>query len=251
MKSNGIVVYRGPSELGGGNVVAIITFRTENRKIGKMAQLWILPDNGLSPLAAVQAGQNQSACGNCALQGQWDAILGKVRNRVCYVNLGQGPRSIHSALSKGRYPAVSLERALELIRGLKLRLGAYGDPAALPIDLIEALVSVSSGHTGYSHQLFWIDRPKAERLAKLVMVSCHNRAQLEEAQRRNWRAFAVVTESQRAQSTDLVECPAYTRGISCEQCLLCRGASLKARSVFVIAHAAVGSNLPAVQATGL
>jgi hypothetical protein len=241
----GFILYEGPSELGGGDIICIVTLKSSNRKTGNMAQVWILP-KGVTPDKAVRKVMNFSACGTCALQGKWDKDKKQVVNRVCYVNLGQAPRSIYRSYKRGRYPVYDRQRDEVFLSKRDIRLGAYGDPAALPLNLVTYLATVGTGWTGYSHQLFWIDRSRADVLAKYVMVSCHTPAQHAESMRRGWRSFLVVPNGKMAPS-NAVECPNYTHGVSCQKCQLCQGTSKRAKDIYVIAHAKVGSNLPKVQ----
>jgi len=248
----GLILYRGPSMLGGGHVVCVATLRTTNRKTGNMVQVWILPDDGLSPLRALHAGKNFSACGNCGLQGvvvKPRRGKSKLKNRVCYVNVGQAPTAVWRAVQRGSYPVYGRAQHEHLLRGRKIRIGAYGDPAALPDELLRHLCEISSGWTGYTHQAFWIEPQRAESLSKFLMISCHNSAQRLEALRRGWRPFTAIRADE-PRPVESVECPAYTRGITCERCGLCKGTASKARPVYVVAHGKVGGNLSAVQGTG-
>src|SRR6056297_2847329 len=127
----GFEVYRGPSALGGGDVVGILSLASRNRKTGNMAQLWILPADR-SPLDALQAGENHGACGDCPLQGVYDGGAGRMTGRVCYVNVGQAPAGVWRAFRAGRYPRYRRRVDAELLADRSIRLGAYGDPAALP-----------------------------------------------------------------------------------------------------------------------
>jgi len=241
----GFILYRGKSFIGNGNVVAIATLKSKNGKTGNMVQVWILPDNGLSPLEAVQANQNADACGTCALQGV--NIEGRTVGRVCYVNLGQAPAGVWKAYQKGLYPMYDRKVHGQFLKGRFIRIGSYGDPAALPVRLVRYLSKVGKGFTGYSHQLFWIKERRASTLASMLMASCHTPAMHKEAQRRGWRSFVTISEKQ-SPPANAVQCPNYTHGVTCLQCQLCQGTSKKAKDVYVIAHAKVGLNLPAVQA---
>ena len=153
----GLIMYEGRSLLADQRIVAILTLYSENRKTGSMCQLWILPAD-TSPLEALQNNHNAGACGRCPLQGVYDRELGKMVNRVCYVNVGQAPQAIWQAYKRGRYPTYNANRHANLIRGRRVRLGSYGDPAALPIRVLRGVVELASGHTGYTNQAFSIDR---------------------------------------------------------------------------------------------
>ena len=89
----GFVLYEGRSLIGSGDVVAIATLESANDKTGDMIQVWILPADR-DPLDAIHDNDNGHVCGRCPLQGTFDAIQGKMVNRVCYVNLGQAPKQV-------------------------------------------------------------------------------------------------------------------------------------------------------------
>jgi hypothetical protein len=252
----GFVMYEGPSLIGQGDIAVIATLKCANAKTGDMVQVWIMPKD-VDTLEAVQKGDNAAACGDCPLMGTPYKVsikrrggvveeVVRLQNRVCYANLGRLDSTVGKAYRRGRYAPYNRRIHERFLRGRNIRLGAYGDPAAMPDSLLEYLASVGSGHTGYSHQLFSIDRERADRLARLLMVSCHTPAQHNEAVRRGWRPFTVIAEGQ-APPRGAVECPFYTHSVQCETCLLCQGSSKRAKPVFVRAHAMVGTNLPIIQ----
>jgi len=241
-EDRGYIVYRGPSVLDGSPIVAVATLKTSNGKTGNMVQVWILPDKGRNPLKAVQTNDNFGACGTCPLQGVYDETKGKIVDRVCYVNLGQAPNAVYNGLERGIYPTYDPARHEKTLLGRKMRLGAYGDPAALPAALVAYLSDVGTGHTGYSHQLLWMERGVADELAKRMMASCHTPAMRTEAKKRGYRTFTVLSDH--TQSDGDLECPNYTHGIQCEQCGLCNGSDGGGRSIYVIAHSKNGLNLP-------
>ena len=245
---NGYVMFQGASALNGQDIVSIATLRSANDKTGDMIQVWILPADK-SPLTALKTNSNAGACGSCKLQGWFDGK--KMQNRVCYVNVGQAPEGVYKAWKRGKYPVYDPKMHAKRLRNRTIRLGAYGDPAALPVDLLEYLVGLSNGHTGYSHQLFDIARTNvslADRLSQLLMVSCDDNAQHDIATARGWRTFTVKTPDGDIPK-DSIQCPFYTHNVQCENCLLCSGsAKSRAKSIYVVAHAKTGNNLPRVQA---
>jgi hypothetical protein len=246
---NGYIMYQGASALNGDPIISIATLHSANDKTGDMIQLWILPSDQ-SPLEALKTNNNGGACGSCKLQGWFDGQ--KMQNRVCYVQVGQAPEAIFKAWKRGKYPIYDPKIHAKKIKGRKIRLGAYGDPAALDPALLEHLVNEtgSIGHTGYSHQLFDIaktDRPLADRLAQLLMASCDDNAQHDIATSYGWRTFTVKTPD--GDTPDgAIECPFYSHNVQCENCLLCCGSAKNARSIYAIAHAKTGLNLPKIQA---
>src|SRR4051812_44690746 len=87
-KPQGVVLYRGPSELDGTPVVAVATAiarRSKNPKTGGMIQTYILADNGEDPIQAARSGGDAAVCGDCPHR----PVNGKLGS--CYVNLIQGP----------------------------------------------------------------------------------------------------------------------------------------------------------------
>ena len=230
-------------------VVGILTFNSANTKTGPMVQLWILPANQ-TPLGAVQANDNHGACGSCPLQGR--NIDGKQVGRTCYVNLGQAPDGIWHAWKRGRYPAYGSPQDASLVR-LKsrgLRLGAYGDPAALPIPLLRRLVKAAHHHTGYTHQIDTMPRRRADSIASICMVSVETAAQRDRMQARGYRTFHVVSSSDFAAATAGrdIGCPFYSHGVTCDQCRLCGGSDQRAASIVVVGHGTGGANLAAAAA---
>ena len=126
--ARGFILYRGPSMLDGANIVVIATMKTANPKTGDMVQTFILVDN-MSPLEASKQGKDTANCGNCRLRWNLDG--------PCYVNLGQAPNSIYKALERGIYPVYDAELHSRFFVGRDLRMGAYGDPAAVPVEVWE------------------------------------------------------------------------------------------------------------------
>ena len=145
------IAYEGPSELDGQPIMGVVTRDSVNRKTGPMDQLWILRAD-VSPIAAVKSGADASICGDCVFRGD-----GTGAGRACYVTVAQAPSSVWRAYHHGGYERLSLSEVAEAMRGRSIRLGAYGDPAALPFDVVEALTRWVAGWTGYTHQ--WATGP--------------------------------------------------------------------------------------------
>lgn len=210
----GIIVYKGPSLIDGEPIVMIATLKTNNRKTGSMIQTWILRED-ISPLDAIRSGDDVSICGDCPHRG----INGK--GRTCYVNVGQAPRSIHDAYTRGVYRNIadidsgSLD---ELFANIPLRMGAYGDPAAVPEQAWRPLINRSSANTGYTHQ--WRDSRFAW-LRNWVMASADNATDAEDAQSMGWRYFRVLDIAEEMSDGEIY-CPS-DKGIECKDCTFCDG----------------------------
>ena len=127
---------------------------SRNPKTGIMAQLWILV-SGMTPKQAQHSGDDAAVCGGC-VHRPINSILGtdNPEGATCYVRTQQGPLAVHKVI-KDQQPQVldASQRAMVAARGL--RLGAYGDPAMIPLALIKKLVGYARllrpfNHTGYT-----------------------------------------------------------------------------------------------------
>ena len=193
-----MVVYEGPSMLNGKPIVAIITGLTspsKNRKTGPMAQLWIL-----------DASSDESVCGDCPARGKW-----------CYVTTFQGPLSIYRSWKRGTYEDYNPER----LRGVALRLGAYGDPAALPIGTVRDITRLVDRFTGYTHQWKNCD----SQFQHYCMAPVDTASDQAEAARRGWRTFRVAPRDS-GKLRGEVTCPASDEAghkLDCFTCGACDG----------------------------
>lgn len=238
---SGYVFYEGPSMLTGAPIVAIATMESTNGKTGNMIQTWILVQDR-DPLAANRSGADIAICGKCPSMGKArpGADKGLAEGRACYVDLVHGPLGIYTAWKAGRYPRVTGHAAIAAIgHGRKVRLGAYGDPAAVPAYCNQSLVSECDGHTAYSHQSNWAGPTGFD--ASIMMVSADSRDAAEHAWERGARTFRVIADARELVRTREVLCPASEEAgkrTQCIRCLLCGGAAVKAKSVAIVVHGA-------------
>jgi hypothetical protein len=235
-KPTGFVIYRGPSMLDGAPIVAIALTSSTNRKTGNMVQTYILRDD-IAPLAALKTGDDASICGDCKHR----PILGG----ACYVFVGQGPTVVYKTLVRGAYPQA--DDIASLGRGRMVRLGTYGDPAAVPVAVWQALVSQAAGRTGYTHQ--WNNQaiPQADRqaLAALVMASADSADEAAQARAAGLRYFRVRHASETLNAREFA-CPASDEAGKKTTCADCRACDGNARgagkaSPVIIAHGAKAS----------
>lgn len=222
-QESAFVVYRGPSAFDGAPILAIVTGATgargaivkssKNVKTGPMAQLWILAA-GEAPHMAQKSGADASVCGDCRLRH------GTAQGLLCYVETRKGPRSTWEANADA--PVRLAECAATLQRSkADLRLGAYGDPAALPPAVIETLAGAAAASTGYTHA--W-RRETAAWLRPFAMASCETEEDVRAAARAGWRTFRIVEGMGSQLLDEEVLCPAATHGTRCIDCGLCNGA---------------------------
>ena len=234
-KPNGAILYRGPSLLDGADIVVIAigtNSGSENRKTGRMLQTYILRADAL-PAAVVRTGNDSSICGDCTHRGD-----GTGKGRTCYVNVGQGPTMVYKSWVRGIYPDATTPDAIASIGKNKLvRLGTYGDPAAVPVHVWRALVSQCTGNTGYTHQ--WKNQTGAE-LKSLCMASVDSPDEYKLSASMGWRSFRVAMPSDPVKIAGERACPASAEAgkkVLCEQCMACAGARPgRVSSIVIQAH---------------
>lgn len=232
-----MIVYQGPSRLDRQPIVAILTGLdrpSHNPKTGRMAQLWILRGD-ISPLAAIDSGADYSVCGNCMHRGAAGEHGKGSKGRSCYVMVKNAPLQIWRAFMRGNYRHAGPMLANYRLRqaGMAVRLGAYGDPAALPIATLEQLCK-GVAHTGYTHQ--WLHL--GPRYARLLMASVDVEEDRTHAKLAGWRTFRAKLADEPNGARE-VSCPASAEAghrTTCENCKLCAGAEKKAADVSINVH---------------
>lgn len=229
----GFIFYRGPSPIDGAPIVAIATLKSKNSKTGDMVQTWILRED-ISPLDAIAAGEDRSICGNCAHRGS------KGKKRTCYVQADKAPTSIWNAYHRGQYIDLSDDPGTiaMLIAQRIVRMGAYGDPAMVPVAKWRMLLAAAAGRTGYTHA--W-RRVWAQALRPYVMASVDSVAEQDIARAMGWRTFRVRTEVEPLQANEFA-CPASPEGGERKQCIDCKacdGGRAGKASAAIIVHGAM------------
>lgn len=238
MNTNSLIVYEGPSTIDGAPIVVILTGLDQssaNEKTGNLVQSFIIRSD-VEPHQALKTGDDASVCGMCLHR----PILAKTTGDApCYVNVGKSVLSVYGAYRRGSYArATSIAQVAAVLKGRKLRLGTYGDPAAAPVGLWELLVSLSTGHVGYTHQWQSVGFD-ARAWSPLVMASADSADEAAQATAMNMRYFRVSIGVDRQPLE--VTCPASVEGgrkAQCSDCLLCGGTSKNARSIVIADHAA-------------
>jgi hypothetical protein len=199
-----------------------------NEKTGNMIQIHIVVDGDL-PLDVLKQGRDEAICGTCPHRGKASGGTG-----ACYVNLGKGQNSMmRSHMNKGSVPF-----DVSRFAGQKVRLGAYGDPAAVPFEIWQSIAAVAEGVTGYTHQ--W--RTADPRLAQVCMASADSMPEYLEARRAGYKkAFLVLPEGS-ARPKGFISCPASAEAgkkTVCASCMRCGGESdARKHSIMILAHGA-------------
>ena len=181
------------------------------------------------------------------------------KKSTCYVTTFQGPLSVWNAYHRGAYgdgmtsERVSAYSSIEwgdVIQAMAergLRWGAYGDPAALPLEVLEYFHADPFNEgasvprwTGYTHQ--W-RREDAQALRSYLMASVDSLEEEQEAQAMGWRTFLVEHSLEddlaevmgyEGQGSSSIVCPASDEGgmkSDCQTCGLCNGAQERTGSL--------------------
>lgn len=224
-----MILYRGPSVINGDPIVVVATGygtrKSKNSKTGSMIQVWVLSED-LNPISAVMTGKDESICGSCKHRGP----LG---NRTCYVNIGKAPLNVWKTYKKGGYSECQDLRAFGA--GNVIRIGAYGDPGAVPAGVWSNLLANSAGWTGYTH--LWQSRPD---LKSVCMASVDSLREQSTAVKNGWRTFRT-TDRMLMRPTEFF-CPASEEmghKTTCVKCQLCNGTnSATSKSVVIMLHGA-------------
>ena len=232
---SGFVFYDGPSLIDGAPIIGIAVLESSNVKTGNMVQTYILRAD-MAPLAAIASGDDVSICGDCAHRGDKQTK----RARTCYVDVAKSVQSVFAAWIRGAYPSVAPSDGARIVAGRIVRIGSYGDPAAIPARHWKSLIRRAAGHTGYSHQWRqWF----ARGLRSIVMASADSASDRDTARAMGWRTFRVRTADEPLAAREIM-CPASDEAGFKRQCITCKACDGAARgsvqaSVAIVVHGAM------------
>jgi hypothetical protein len=237
---NGVIIYEGPSLLDGKPIVVIANGIkvTKNRKIGNMIQTWILRTD-IHPNDALKSGDDYSICGDCMHRGVYSEEKKTITNRTCYVNLyRQGVFAIYNAYKRGSYPVCDVKH-MQLFNDRHIRIGSYGDPAAVPMYVWETITKFCKDYTGYTHAWRTCDKG----YSKFCMASCENVDDYYLANDKGYRTFRVILDQNEARDENEKACPAQLSDkVHCDKCGYCDGfdSDRKKLNVTVVFHGMSG-----------
>jgi len=181
--------------------------------------------DGSPIVAAIKTGLDAGICGDCRHRGD-----GTGKGRTCYVNVGQGALAVYKAFTRGRYPVADDLPALG--RGRIIRLGTYGDPAAVPVEIWQGLTREALAFTGYTHR--W---KQSDTLRGLCMASVDSEQEAKEATAKGWRYFRVALPAHVAKIGNERTCPASKEAgqlTTCADCRACNGTATNRKASIVI-----------------
>jgi hypothetical protein len=238
-KPSGYIIYRGASLLDDKPIIVVaITGKSSNSKTGDMIQTYILADNGKSPVESAKALDDVSVCGDCKHR--------RGLGGSCYVNLGQGPRAVMDGVIRGIYALSDGYNVSTAVLGRKVRLGTYGDPAAVPAYVWKTLLEGANSHTGYTHQ--W-KNGKADHVKQWCMASVDTPKEAALAKMEGWRTFRVRVADGSPEYSHEMKCPAsaeMNKRLTCDTCMACSGGiDSKKASVTIIVHGSLKNRFSA------
>jgi hypothetical protein len=210
------VLWEGNSPIDGNPVVVIATMHSSNAKTGDMVQISILRSD-MSPVEAVKSGGDWSICGDCKHRSPQGSGF---HGRTCYVNVFRYPHQVWRSYRGGKYNHINIEKFVKLVKGRRVRFGAYGDPVVIPFAIVDAIASASDGWTGYTHQ--W-NKSQYDAYKRFFMASVDTDAEAMLASNLGWRYFRVSLDARKHDNE--VVCPASKeRNITqCIRCIACDG----------------------------
>jgi len=210
MNHKGYVFYDGKSLIDNSSIIGIATLNSANKKTGNMIQTWILSKD-INPIENLLGG-DYGICGDCRHRPS--------NNGSCYVVVGQAPNNIWKSYQRGIYSNKINDFHISL-KDRPIRLGAYGDPTAIPFSCWKSFLSQASSHTGYTHR--W--RECEEEFKSILMASVDSLEEKKEASGLGWRTFRIISSELEIKPREFL-CPASEeKGFitTCEKCKACDG----------------------------
>jgi hypothetical protein len=224
-----MIIYQGPSLIDNKPIIVVAIEKSNNKKTGDVVQTYILRAD-IDPLLANRTGEDYSICGECPLKGiPSNKEKGTAISRKCYVSLHQAPLGIYKKFKNNGYELCDNKiKRNSLGYNRIVRVGSYGDGAAVPQYVWDELVEYASGHTAYTHN---------HGDPRFYMKSVESLQEAEWNWNNGYRTFRIVkNESQIVKSKEIL-CPS-NKGVKCVECKLCSGSNTKAKSIAIEVHGA-------------
>jgi len=225
IETSGAILYDGPSRINGEPIFAVMTYRSENIKTGDIPQVWILTKE--HPHEARKTGHDAAVCGGCIFAS----------NRGCYVNWME-LKNIKTGYENKRY-SDWMHAAWWFRRNAPqvVRIGAYGDPVAVPIEVWDRLSSIHPNPEIIGYTQMWRS-PLARGYERFCMASVKSPQEREQARNAGWRTFRVALPEDATCAQGQITCPASVSEEfedTCKGCRVCSNA-LVAPDVAVTVH---------------
>ena len=260
--SNGFIFHE--SE----DIVCIATGNSSNKKTGDEVQTWVLYKHE-PPNIAIDTGKDSIICGDCKHRGivlslddatiysdmlttpKKKALLKRIEDkrakglnsinidRDCYVLVFQAPLAVYKCWKRGGYPTLTPKQAQKRLAYKVVRLGSYGDPVHVPLEVWNTMLKFTLGTTGYTHQ--WKNLEYIG-YSKYLMASVDTSEEMFQANVLGYRTFRVRKKNEEVQPNE-VGCLSdrNARGtkklVPCVDCMMCSGLTSKVtKDISIIQH---------------
>ena len=248
---NGYVLYEGTKYV---CIATGIKQPSQNVKTGPMIQIFMIVKD-VHPVEAMKTGENVHVCFSCKHRPATDEERAKgIKGGACYVDVAKSVAQVYKTYRKGRYQNICGEKIPEpndvdsylklgsatieeIFSGRNVRFGAYGEPVLIPHPMVKKIISVASGHTGYTHT--WMN-PAFDAYKQFFMASADTDQEYEIAKRKGWRTFRVST-SWDMKPNEMI-CLNSWQNKTCFECLQCNGAGGNRRDIIIKVHGKSKSN---------
>lgn len=172
----------------------------------------------------IKDGSDSSVCGGCPFR--YDPETGQ---RLCYVNFNS--MNVPFKVSKkSSTPEFDWNKVKQSLPNKPIRLGAYGDPVLLPIELIKKLAGNGNTILGYTHQ--WRDDRFSEHM-QYLMASCDCLDDVIEAKAKGYSTYRVLNYCEVPQPYEILCQGGYKT--QCNLCQLCNGNHKRQRHIVTYA----------------
>lgn len=221
MMRSSLIFYQGPSVLDGSEIIGVLSGldgTSSNKKTGNVVQSWILSAEQ-DPIKAAATGKDAAVCGDCELRHH--------KKGACYVVLLHGPQNIYHSAKSGNIPKLQdltsqeRQKLSRMLRKRPIRLGSYGDPAAVPAAAWDPILKYPPNHTGFTHQ--W-QNAAAAWLKGRVMASVETRSAAAAAQAAGWKTSRTSITG-KADRNETICLNKTVAAFQCDECHLCDGKS--------------------------
>lgn len=220
------IIYHGPAMLPYKGTVTAVAFEScDNPKTGHCIAVAILPGKGVDAMAARGKGRDLACCGGCVFRS-----IASGGNGGCYVS----PLALmgYAGAASSAWTAAD-PYAMPACPSLPMRLGAYGDPAAIPLDAFHRLMAWHTGMAwGYTHG--W-KHPNAQHLRTVCMASVETPQGQADAQAKGWRVYRIIPTAGDRKATGLPLCES-AKGVACVDCGQCSGLSGSKGGRAIVVH---------------
>ena len=234
MNTNGAIFYENDSIVG---IITGLMSGSSNTKTGAMLQTWILVKN-VNPIEAVNTGQPVNDAKDKKSYLVKNGLKTINKGRKCYVKLFQAPYSVWKAYKNNKYPKININKLSHMLTFKQVRVGSYGDPAMIPSEVWDKLISRSLGNTGYTHQWKRCDTKNST----FNMASVDTLEEKRQANKLGYRTFRTRLASEPIEPDEVVclSDKVAREGktlVPCSLCKMCSGNNSKVKkNIAIIIH---------------